>query len=187
VESFHNEELLIQDGQLLPSWWSPLHAIAYPPPPPLPSDSLNLLVIVTPHPHHQQPSSPPRTPRSVPSHQSLTRTDTLQSLHSPLNRSHIPRQITLESIADLKIMEEDDIEFADLPTLNESSSASSSSWCPQRSKPEDDWVIWRRPAVWRRENPRPSHLPKPDDYGHTPYGSILFSNVFSSTSRGDKR
>lgn len=182
IQSDHTGESLIAEGELLPSWWSPSDANAdLPPPPLLPSHCLNPLVVVTPFPCR----SPPSTPRAAP--RVLTLSDTLPSLRSPLNRSLTQRQITLDSIGDLKITDEKDFEyeFADLPILNEpfKPSSSSSSWRPQRSEPEKDWVVWERPTVWRKENPRPSHLLKPEDYGHTPPGSILFHNVFRGTSR----
>lgn len=183
LQSGHAGESLNAQGELLPLWWSPSDANAdLPLPPLLPSHSLNPLVLVTPFPYR----SPPSTPRAVP--RVLTLTDTVPSIRSPLKRSLIQRQITLESLGDLKITDEKDsteYEFADLPILNGPYivSSSSSSWRPQRSEPEKDWIVWERPAVWRKENPRPSHLLKPEDYGHTPPGSILFHNVFSGTSR----
>lgn len=64
------------------------------------------------------------------------------------------------------------IHFDDLPEQN-----LSGVLC--RSKPPDDWLIWKQPNVWMRDSPRAFHLQKPEDHGLTPPSSMDY-NVFSS-------
>lgn len=81
------------------------------------------------------------------------------------------------------------VNFDDLPVLDVSSSSQSadfsrrdlkgSEWLLQRSKPPDDWVIWKRPKVWLKDTPKPFHLQMPSDHGRIPPASMDY-NVFSA-------
>lgn len=192
IHSTHAEHLgcslsqMNQDGQLLPLWWIPSRSYPLPDPPPLPKTSNNPLVMVTPYPHFQQPFLSPSSKLKPSSSSSSAAPSSFASLslhhhhhhiqHHPVRssayRPHIPLQIQNMGLQNSLLVAKGNIHFDDLPEQN-------FSGLLHRSKPPDDWLIWKQPKVWMKSTSRPFHLEKPEDHGLMPPSSMDY-NVFSA-------